>query len=353
LNLVDSSSAQSQWNTDNPNSVFEYLYDAKFGTFDAFIGMDSVYRVEDVDSNDGNFGFRFANATESGINYTFNFLNHYDPNPYIELSWENQAGTKLYENDVSDIVRLSTSASGTSNTVGGSVDSDGTAGSATGMAASEKARLVMTEKRNRITSIGASFDATIDAEALPLVLRGEFVYDKGVKTPVVTRRASDNKDLSHGFLTSSLVNEEADFFKYVIGLDGTVMTNLLVSGQFMQFRNLDYVSVGSGNSSTTWKYTADPAVMHLTNNLKQAKENKEFYSLFLSKPFGPNQLGRWNNIFMYEEDGGKWNRFDVEYSFSDELVGSFELNNYWGDANTQFGQMEDSSNIQVGLKYLF
>jgi hypothetical protein len=148
-------------------------------------------------------------------------------------------------------------------------------------------------------------------------------------------------------------------FKYVLGADVTVLTNMLVSGQFIQFRNLDYVDTSrtcTNAHSVSFdcsKYTGDMATLHLSNGLQKAHENKEFYSLFLSKPFGPNQLGRWNNIFMYEEDGGKWNRFDVEYSFSDELVGSFELNNYWGDANTQFGQMEDSSNIQVGLKYLF
>ena len=28
------------------------------------------------------------------------------------------------------------------------------------------------------------------------------------------------------------------------------------------------------------------------------------------------------------------------------------VNMYWGDENTQFGQFENSSNIQVGLKYI-
>jgi hypothetical protein len=181
-------------------------------------------------------------------------------------------------------------------------------------------------------------------------------------TPVIDRAA-----LAIGDIEMALRNEKADFFKYVIGADVTVLTNMLVSGQFIQFRNLDYVDQhdhapsrydAAGTTLLTSnvtgdRYTADAATLHLSNGLQKARENKEFYSLFLSKPFGPNQLGRWNNIFMFEEGGGKWNRFDVEYSFSDELVGSFELNNYWGDTNTQFGQMEDSSNIQVGLKYLF
>ncbi len=43
----------------------------------------------------------------------------------------------------------------------------------------------------------------------------------------------------------------------------------------------------------------------------------------------------------------------MEYSFSDQLVGTAELNTYWGDENTTFGQFEESSNIQLGIKYLF
>jgi hypothetical protein len=73
----------------------------------------------------------------------------------------------------------------------------------------------------------------------------------------------------------------------------------------------------------------------------------------MSKPFGAEQQHRWNNIFMYEENGGKWNRADVEYSFNDELIGSAEYNKYWGNENTQFGQLKNSTNLQLGLKYIF
>ena len=82
-------------------------------------------------------------------------------------------------------------------------------------------------------------------------------------------------------------------------------------------------------------------------------KHKEFYSLFLSTPFGASQLGRWNNITMYEDGGGWWNRLDAEYSFTDELIGSAELNLYWGDEDTQFGQFEASSNVQIGVKYIW
>ena len=127
---------------------------------------------------------------------------------------------------------------------------------------------------------------------------------------------------------------------------------MMVSAQLIQIRNLDYVNTGD-KDATTWKYTGDTAAMHLTNNLQAAEKNKEFYSLFLSKPFGASGEHRWNNIFMFEENGGKWNRLDAEFSIDDDTQATVEYNKYWGDANTQFGQLEASSNIQVGVKYSF
>ena len=41
-------------------------------------------------------------------------------------------------------------------------------------------------------------------------------------------------------------------------------------------------------------------------------ETKEFVSLFLSKPIGEDQLGRWNNIIMWEEGDGWWNRLNAD-----------------------------------------
>jgi hypothetical protein len=351
-NLIDE--ADASWDPENANSMFEMMPSATFATFDTFVGMTSEYRVEKADDK-ANYGFRYRGSTDGGTNYSFNYFNHLDSNPYVELHYEKQDGTRLYEKagsgNFSSSVELCETDATCSSVVGGA------AGYTTGVDTTDSsyaANLVMTEKHKRINSFGASFDTTFDTDSDigAVVIRGEFLYDKDVMTPVITRNASDNVDLSHGFFVNSFTPTETDFLKYVIGADVTLLTNMLVSGQFIQFRNLDYVDEG-GYGLTTWKYTADSAAMHLTNNLKKARENQEYYSLFLSKPFGPNQLGRWNNILMLEEGGGRWNRFDVEYSFSDELVGSFELNNYWGDENTQFGQMEDASNIQVGLKYLF
>ena len=158
----------------------------------------------------------------------------------------------------------------------------------------------------------------------------------------------DRNRLAVGDLTEGLKPVTADFFKYVIGLDFLVWTNLTVSTQFIQFVNLDYKG---GNN----RYTADPGTLHLTNGLQDGQEYDNFYSLFLSKPFGESQLGRFNNIILYEEGrgGGWWNRMDVEYQFNDSLVGNVEWNQYWGDENSLFGQFDKSSNFQVGVKYIF
>jgi hypothetical protein len=331
--------------------MFEYLHLSTFGTFDAFIGMDSVYRVKHDDESNGNIGLKYKNSTPNGLNYSLNYLNGLDTNPYIDLSWENQAGTKLYETIDTKTVRLSTTEGSTTNTVGGNAD-EGSAG-ADGSDSSKFARLVMTEKLARIQSLGGSFDTAIEtAKFGPVVLRGEALYQKDVKTPVITRIAADFKDLEHGFFTNAFVNKDTDYFKYVLGADITALTNMMVSAQFIQIRNLDYVNTGDRNA-TTWQYTGDTAAMHLTNGLQAAEKNKEFVSLFLSKPFGASGEHRWNNILMLEENGGKWNRLDAEFSIDDDTQATIEFNKYFGDENTQFGQLSKSSNIQVGVKYSF
>jgi hypothetical protein len=350
LNLTDAST-QAAWDVANPNSMFEYLHLSTFGTFDAFIGMDSVYRVKHDDESNGNIGLKYKNSTPNGLNYSLNYLNGLDTNPYIDLSWENQAGTKLYETIDTKTVRLSTTEGSTTNTVGGNAD-EGSAG-ADGSDSSKFARLVMTEKLARIQSLGGSFDTAIEtAKFGPVVLRGEALYQKDVKTPVITRIAADFKDLEHGFFTNAFVNKDTDYFKYVLGADITALTNMMVSAQFIQIRNLDYVNTGDRNA-TTWQYTGDTAAMHLTNGLQAAEKNKEFVSLFLSKPFGASGEHRWNNILMLEENGGKWNRLDAEFSIDDDTQATIEFNKYFGDENTQFGQLSKSSNIQVGVKYSF
>jgi len=53
---------------------------------------------------------------------------------------------------------------------------------------------------------------------------------------------------------------------------------------------------------------------------------------------------------MLEENGGRWNRLDAEYSLNDTTQLTAEYNKYWGNEDTQFGQLADSSNVQVGVK---
>ncbi|MEW7979173.1 MAG: hypothetical protein G8D28_09455 [gamma proteobacterium symbiont of Phacoides pectinatus] len=357
-NLIDVDPATGDgWDTANPTSTWEYMPNATFATFNTYVGMTTRYEKDYTDDIDANFGMRYRGSLDSGLNFGLNYFYAYDPNPVVNIHWENSAGETLVVNEHTTIPAMgSTTVVQLSNAAGtefyGGVatftDANYTDGvgptdvdpSGTGNNGGAPI-LVFEEKLTRVHNLGGSFDYAIDSTPIPLVLRGEFLYQTDVHQPIIDRAA-----LSRGNLTAALTTQESDFFKYVIGLDATVMTNLMVSGQFIQFRNLDFVNGAN-------RYTADPATMHLTNGLQKGWENKEFYSLFFSKPFGESQLGRWNNITIYEEGGGWWNRFDVEYSFSDQLVGKAELNTYWGDEETTFGQFENASNIQFGVKYIF
>ena len=384
------------------NNTFEYMANATFATFNTFAANASHaatttrYTRDYPKDTNLNSGFRFKSSLDNGLNFSVNYFYHYDPNPVINTSWHDaKTGEKLQ-------TVLATSGDFNSDTAPDFADPTGVAGGKTisrsevpesttinafGQAtnattvllrnsageyygsiapnptlalSSNGTELRFTESLNRVHSIGTSFDYAIDTAFAPIVLRGEFLYDKDSTQVVVDRRL-----LGIGDMEGGLTTEDADYFKYVLGLDVTVMKNLLVSGQFIQFRNLDYVNKSrtcttQSNAQTTTsnsydcsRYTGDLATLHLSNGLNQAYENKEFYSLFLSKPFGPSDEHRWNNIVMYEEGGGYWNRFDMEYSFTDNLIGTAEWNQYWGDEDTQFGQFKDSSNVQVGIRYLF
>lgn len=393
LNPMDTSYSPSA-----PTSAFEYMPMASFATFNTFAtfdaslgmytGADSEYVRDYPDDSDLNAGFRWKQSLNNGFNYSLNYFYHYSANPDVSISWHDAVtGEKLTEqfSPAGDFINNTTGAPGADglpdladftqsltpdqlptnllvessasmllhNSAGefyGAFDPTG----GIGLYNSNPVKARFTETLHRVHSIGSSMDYALDAGGLPIVLRGEFLYDKDDKQPVIYRHLLD-----HGGLASSLVMEDADYFKYVLGLDITVMTNLLVSGQFIQYMNLDYIeekktcTTQTGKAADCSTYTGDFATLSLTNGMNQGYENKEFYSLFFSKPFGPSQEHRWNDIFIFEEGGGKWNRFDVEYSFSDTVIGSAEWNHYWGDEDTTFGQFADSSNLQVGVKWLF
>ena len=343
------------YNPDAPiNSAYEYMDRTPFTTFDDFVMAKSQYKYDMPSNTDLDMAFRYKNGLDNGFNYSLNYAYSYEKNPIINLSWRNDAGERLIVTRTA--ANLDLDMDGTSETNSAVISLSDSDGNNYGGNEGREATLVFEQTEKRAHNIGASFDYTVDTESLGgVVLRGEFLYQKDVYSPVMDRGA-----LSIGDLPAALTMRKGDRFKYVLGADITVLTNMLVSGQFIQDRNLDYIDDNTDwdGSSCAGKincgtYTTDYATMHLTNQFNKARENKNFYSLFLSKPFGPNQLGRWNNILMAEQGGGYWNRFDIEYSFTDNVVGLFELNNYWGDDNTQFGQLEDASNVQVGFKYLF
>jgi hypothetical protein len=377
----------TDWRPEARTSAFEHMPNATFATFNTFAGAGftgnsarSSYRTDHPDSTDPNFGFRFKNTTTGGLGYSLNYLYNYDPNPTIDLSWHDTVtgealvvqraasmdigGGALAPDLGSDRTRdeiqrnLLGSADTTTvllrNSDGqyyGAVDPTFGGGAHT----ANPVELRFTERMQRSHNIGTSFDYGLETALLgPIVLRGEFLYQRDGRQPVV-----DNVLLGIGDLSNGLVMQKADMFKYVLGADITVLTNLLISPQFIQFRNLDYVNdtdtcvTQTGTAFDCSRYTADFPTMNPTNGLRRAEKNKEFYSLFFSKPFGPSQRGRWNNITIYEENGGWWNRLDLDWSFTDRLVGLAEWNHYWGDRNTTFGQFAKSSSVQVGLKYFF
>ena len=344
----------STFNSSNPLFTFEYMNKASFATFDTFARSRSEYR-RDLKEDEPNLGFRFKQTTSGGINYSLNYYYHYNPNPSVEVFWEDQQGNRLtsFTTDAAGVVPGETvktvSLRKPSGDVFNPTDSLGNANDGV-------ATLVFREFQDRIHSAGGAFDAALEFMPAPTVLRGEFLFQKDVQVPVI-----DRNDLSIGDVTNALRNEKADFFKYVLGLDVTVFTNLLVSGQLIQFWNLDYIDQKNdlnGSACTVancGRYTGDPSTLALSNGLKKGDELETFGSFFLSKPFGAEQQHRVNNIFIAENGGGFWNRLDVEYEFtqiSENLIGSAALNLYFGDEDTLFGQFKDSSNFQIGLKYL-
>jgi len=373
-NLSDAT-ALANWNIDNPDSMFEYMGDTTFATFDTFVDMKSEYRKDYPSNSDANIGLKFKNSTSNGVNYSLNYLNGYDTNPIIDLHWEDQdTGARLTAVETAPVLTANAStvtiaADGSENANVQSIVTGqtyttvkvkngntyyGFAARTAAGAGTKAPKLVFVEKLNKIQQLGGSFDTAIETTTLgPVVIRGEALYQKGVKSPVI-----DRNKLGIGNVVEALKMTKGNVFKYVIGADITALTNMMISAQFIQERNLNYVDeagtcTGASTGANCGRYTADRSAMHLSNGLQKAEENKEFYSLFLSKPFGASGEHRWNNIFMFEENGGKWNRLDAEFSIDDDTQVTAEYNKYWGDANTQFGQLEKSSNVQVGFKYSF
>ena len=342
------------------DTAFDYMPNATFATFDAFGNAGSQYVYNMPKDSDLDVAFKTKRSTANGVNYSLNASYNYDKNPIIDLSWRGTAGQELttYEAVVA--------ASGNTTTLQLydaanplAVDLIATGAGANvvptahltvangfyGGAATQAATLRFSQEVKRVANLGGSFDMAIETEALgPVVIRGEALYTKGAYSPVI-----DKTKLGYGDLVGALEMVKGDRAKFVLGADITAMTNMMISAQFIQDSDLDFVDGAN-------RYTADYATMHMTNGFNKAIKDKNFYSLFFSKPFGASGEHRWNNITMLEEGvngNGKWNRLDAEFSIDDDTQATVEYNKYWGDANTQFGQLEKSSNIQVGVKYSF
>jgi len=366
LSGMDSSatSGAGTWDQTTPDTAFEYMPDATFKTFATFANASSKYIREGADTS-ANASLRYKNATANGVNYSLNFMNTNDANPHIDLEWQNASGETLLVSETFDATGGGNALTGYRSIeltdALGNTDYGSVGGSTAGTYDVKPVTLVLKEKNAKIQNLGGSFDTAIEtSEFGPVVLRGEALYQKGVMTPVI-----DKAKMSIGNITEAFTSQKGDRFKYVLGADITALTNMMVSVQFIQDRNLDYVDTtttltNTGASTATYttdvvgaRYTADMPTMSMGNQYQKAEENKEFYSLFLSKPFGASGEHRWNNIFMFEENGGKWNRLDAEFSIDDDTQATVEYNKYWGNENTQFGQLKASSNIQVGVKYSF
>ncbi|MGB0723273.1 MAG: RNA polymerase-associated protein rapA [Gammaproteobacteria bacterium] len=400
----------ADWQPGSANSAFELMPNASFATFNtfagatgnagagtggatsSFAGVTAAYVKDHPDKYDPNWGFRYKGNLDNGFNFSLNYFNHFDANPVVNVAWHDQVtGDKLTtvyatpgdfnadtQPDFADPngaaggatvnrsgIPTDLSVAGTApvsvllrNDNAGSTQNGrfygGIAPNPTLTRSANRPQLRYTESLNRINSFGASFDYAFDAGDLPVVLRGEFLYDKDVAVPVVDRLA-----LSIGDLENALTTEEVDMYKYVVGVDVTILTNMLVSTQFIQFINGDFVeenqtcTTANGTNFDCSRYTGDAATLHMSNGLQKGEEYKEFVSVFLSKPFGNEQQHRVNNMTIFEDTGGIWNRFDVEYAFTNRFIGTAEFNVYAGDRDSTFGQLQDSSNVQIGMKYLF
>jgi hypothetical protein len=338
--------------TDGVNdTAFDYMNKTTFFTFDAFVGAGSQYVYNMPTDGEVDLAARFKNSTKDGVNYSMNASYNYDKNPIINMSWKNAAGNKVYVNKVYNngvnAQVLNTTTSGYSLILSDSILADGTTvtNGAYGGAAGQYATLVFEQEVKRVLNLGGSFDMAIETAALgPVVIRGEALYTKGGYSPII-----DKTKLSYGDLVGALEMVKGNRLKYVLGADITALTNMMISFQYIEDRNLDFID-------GTNRYTADYATMSMANGFNKAIETKNFYSLFFSKPFGASGEHRWNNITMLEESAngnGKWNRLDAEFSIDDDTQATVEWNRYWGDTNSQFGQLDKSSNIQVGVKYSF
>ncbi|MEN8180661.1 MAG: hypothetical protein ABFS39_18850, partial [Pseudomonadota bacterium] len=343
------------WDARDPVSAFGYMPNASFATFNNSSGnlwladmlgtteglhgpAQSEYVRDYPDATEPNFGMRYKHSTDMGLNFSVNYFYGYSHNPSVSLScrdsvtgealqhelrqpkfWQSTVDGSFvegvptdlqtyvpmipnYGDDYVNVIGNDEVRNFYDGTIGVAYNSAGeyygafnptTGGLLDETHATGGIVMSFVETVNRNNNIGTSFDYALDTGLAPIVLRGEFLYTQDEMQPVVDKRL-----LGIGYLPEALVSEEHDMFKYVIGVDVNVFTNMMVSGQFIQYRNLDFVDeertcyTQTGAAFDCSRYTADAAAMSMGNGLQKAEENEEFYSLFFSKPFGDSQEHR-------------------------------------------------------------
>jgi len=344
------------------NSMFEFMPSATMETILNYGNVSSDYRRKYPSSfRDGNFGIRWKGSRRN-ITYSVNYYYHWGNNPAVEFSYE-ASGRRVVP-----IVEKGANGSGAPISITGFTDSDGRIYSgALGHPSNDgdpqkvdQIVLVATEKLYRVHSIGGSMDITVSTDFGPVVMRGEFLYDRGERTPVL-----DQGILGTGDLANGLKMESADFFRYALGVDKSILNNIYASIQFIQFVNLDYIDaltrgrdilgdplIDSVTGEAFTLQSVDFPTMNLRNGFRQARKYKSFWSLHLTKDFYYDQL-RLSNLLLYSNDGGYWDRLILEYQYDDRWRFSAESNLYFGNEDDVLGQFRDSSSFRIAVSYAF
>jgi hypothetical protein len=201
-------------------------------------------------NSDTDISLRVKDTLNNGMNYSLNYSYAYDKNPIIDMYWENNStGAKLktcyqdvtQQDAVTKTARLRLMDQSSSCPTGSTDAAD------YGSNSTKTAPLVFDQKVKRIHNIGGSFDYAIGTDSLgPVVIRGEALYQKDTYSPVM-----DRGYLSIGDLPKALTMRKGDRFKYVLGADITALTNMMVSMQFIQDRNLDHID---SKKRLEWRY---------------------------------------------------------------------------------------------------
>jgi hypothetical protein len=188
-----------------------------------------------------------SQTTKSGTNYSLNFSNSYDKNPIINLRWKNDAGETLTQHTVSAALgMLGVDGNGAlidnASMIAAGFTTDGvnsgtyielrdstydanTGAGVYGGGTGQSAILEFEQAVVRTKNLGGSFDTSVEMAGLgPVVFRGEMLYTMDGKQPVMSKTK-----LSIGDLVGALQMKDSDRFKFVLGADVTVLTNMLVA----------------------------------------------------------------------------------------------------------------------------